>query len=57
MPKKKIIFVLLASLLVLSGSFIAYKFIQHEKAQNYRLSVLETSIHAYCVSQWPLLRP
>ena len=44
MPKKKIIFVLLASLLVLSGSFIAYKFIQHEKAQNYRLSVLETSI-------------
>ncbi len=45
MPKKKIIYVLLAGLLVLSGCFIAYKFIQHEKAQNNRLTVLETAVH------------
>ena len=44
MTKKKIFCILLVILLVISGSFIAYKFIQHEKAQNYRLSTLETSI-------------
>ena len=44
MPKKKIFCIFITCLLIACGTLCAYKIMQHEKAQNYRLNVLETAV-------------